>query len=90
MLAATPLKEFNTDFAGRRTRCGVASGSTAFQWSSKAVPHPAGGQVLVSLSSAQLYTSAGQDSPPGVVFSSQVEDFVSAARGPSSRVMVCE
>lgn len=54
MLAATHSKKFKKDFAGRRIRHGAGKRfSTAFQWSSKVVPHPAGGRVLVSLPSAQ-------------------------------------
>ena len=75
MLAATPFKEFKQTLLAAEQDAALANGSTAFQWSSKAVPHPAGGQVLVSLSSAQLYTSAGRI-PRRVWF------FVSAARGP--------
>jgi hypothetical protein len=60
MLAATPFKEFKRTLLAAGQDAALANSSTAFQWSSKVVPHPAGGQVLVWLSSAQLYTSAGR------------------------------
>jgi hypothetical protein len=53
VLAATPFKNLN-GLCWPPDKMRRASSSTAFQWSSKVVPHPAGGQVLVSLSSAQL------------------------------------
>jgi hypothetical protein len=54
VLAATPFKNLNGLCWPPDKMRRAASGSTAFQWSSKVVPHPAVGKILVSLSSAQL------------------------------------
>ena len=74
MLAATHLKKFKRILLAARQDVALPVVSTAFQWSSKVVPHPAGGQVLVSLSSAQHIHVDWTGFPAGCGF------FVSAAR----------
>jgi len=68
-----PFKKFKRTLPAARQDAGCRISSTAFQWSSKVVPHPAGGWVSCFVS-----VRAGQGLPTRVWFFMSAEECASA------------